>query len=218
MAGNCHSLREAKMKHLAGEPRQSTCLTTDECRGWPDSRPQKVKAYYLWRKLAQAVDAIDRDTGTTLHDFWKTHIYQDILNIANAWVKMLYIRHCITSSCTVSRSHKILNMPEGSWYNCEARQAASAGDWCCRCWRTYRSHEPELSNEDLMELQVAEMAENTKDETDEVLWGFNKQVRAIAFCETASEISLFEKMNSNSPQFLKTNRTDDTMTCLERYI
>jgi hypothetical protein len=32
------------MKHLAGEPRQSTCLTTDECRGWPDSRPQKVNA------------------------------------------------------------------------------------------------------------------------------------------------------------------------------
>jgi hypothetical protein len=46
MAGNCHSLREAKMKHLAGEPWQSTCLTTDECRGWPDSRPQKVK--HLW--------------------------------------------------------------------------------------------------------------------------------------------------------------------------
>jgi hypothetical protein len=42
MAGNCHSLCEAKMKHLVGEPRQSTCLTTDECRGWPDSRPQKV--------------------------------------------------------------------------------------------------------------------------------------------------------------------------------
>jgi hypothetical protein len=31
------------MKHLAGEPRQSTCSTTDECRGCPDSRPQKVK-------------------------------------------------------------------------------------------------------------------------------------------------------------------------------
>jgi hypothetical protein len=30
------------MKHLAGKPRQSTCLTTDECQGWPDSRPQKV--------------------------------------------------------------------------------------------------------------------------------------------------------------------------------
>jgi hypothetical protein len=32
---------------VAGEPRQSTCLTTDECRGWPDSRPQKVNSIQI---------------------------------------------------------------------------------------------------------------------------------------------------------------------------
>jgi hypothetical protein len=39
------------MKHLAGEPRQSTRLTTDECRDWPDSPPQKVNMKPTGRPL-----------------------------------------------------------------------------------------------------------------------------------------------------------------------
>jgi hypothetical protein len=30
------------MKHLAGQPRHTTCLTMDECRGCPNNRPQRV--------------------------------------------------------------------------------------------------------------------------------------------------------------------------------
>jgi hypothetical protein len=41
------------MKHLAGEPRQSTCLTTDECRGCPNSRLQKVNAPVTFQPAAE---------------------------------------------------------------------------------------------------------------------------------------------------------------------
>jgi hypothetical protein len=40
------------MKHLAGELRQSTCLSTDECQGCPDSRLQKVKFIYASVKIS----------------------------------------------------------------------------------------------------------------------------------------------------------------------
>jgi hypothetical protein len=66
MAGNCHSLHEAKMKHLAGEPRHTTCLTTDECRGCPDSRPQKVKEgamFHVWGFLGDVTWALSRNNA-----------------------------------------------------------------------------------------------------------------------------------------------------------
>jgi hypothetical protein len=49
------------------------------------------KAYYLRRAFAQAAEALDRDTGKTLRDFWKSNIYQAILNIAKAWAEVTQI-------------------------------------------------------------------------------------------------------------------------------
>jgi hypothetical protein len=47
---------------------------------------------YLRRTFAQAVEAIDRDTGKTLRDFCKSYnIYQAILNIAKAWAEVTQI-------------------------------------------------------------------------------------------------------------------------------
>jgi hypothetical protein len=72
------------------------------------------------------------------------------------------------------------------------------------------SHGPELSNEDLMELEAAKVAEQTEAEAEdqpvEEPRRFNTKEMAIAFHEIASAMARFEKMDPNSSRFLKVNR------------
>jgi hypothetical protein len=80
------------------------------------------------------------------------------------------------------------------------------------------SHGAELSNEDLMELEAAKVAEQTEaeaeDEPVEEPRRFNTKEMAIAFRDIASAMARFEKMDPNSSRFLKVNRgLDDTLAC-----
>jgi hypothetical protein len=75
------------MKHLAGEPRQSTCLTTDECRGWPDSRPQKVNVSNAEYSLYTANGASTYKCETCVKKLWAVRFkntYVRILRYASA--------------------------------------------------------------------------------------------------------------------------------------
>jgi hypothetical protein len=78
----------------------------------------------------------------------------------------------------------------------------------------FESHGAELSNEDLMELDVAKVAEQTEGEPVDEPQLLATTEMATAFREIASAMVRFEKMDSNSPRFLKVNRgIDDTMAC-----
>jgi hypothetical protein len=67
------------------------------------------------------------------------------------------------------------------------------------------SHGAELSNEDLMELEAAKVAEQTEDEPVEEPRLFSTKEMAIAFREIASAMARFEKMDPNSSRFLVVN-------------
>jgi hypothetical protein len=80
------------------------------------------------------------------------------------------------------------------------------------------SHENELSNEDLIDLEAAKVAEATQAEASqepkEEPRRFITKEMTLAFREITSAMARFEKMYPNATRFLKVQRgVDDMLTC-----
>jgi hypothetical protein len=80
------------------------------------------------------------------------------------------------------------------------------------------SHGNELSNENLIDLEAAKVAEATQTEAsqepEEEPRRFITKEMPLAFREIASAMARFEKMDPNTTRFLKVQRgVDDVLTC-----
>jgi hypothetical protein len=172
------------------------------------------KAYYLRRTFAQAVEAIDRHTGKILRDFWRSYnIYQAILNIAKAWAEVTQIcLNAVWKTLCPQFVHSFKGFEKDETYEEVADKIVKLAEQLelevdvADDEELIESHEAQLSNEDLMELEAAKVAEQTEaeaeDEPVEEPRRLNTKEMANAFREIASAMTRFEEMDPSSSRFL----------------
>jgi hypothetical protein len=134
------------------------------------------KAYYLRRTIVQAIDALDSNPEPTLREFWqKCNIYDAIKNIAAAWAEVP--QACMKSDWKRLTPHLVPDF-RGFADNDETfEQVAAETVKLAEKLQLevdedvvdvlVESHDEELSNEELIELEAVKVADNEQHDNEE---------------------------------------------------
>lgn len=182
------------------------------------------KAYYLRTTFAQALLAIDSG-NVTLHDFWRSYnIHQAILNISKAWedVSEGCLNRVWKKLCPqFVRSLKEPDEGDETYKEVTGKIVKLAAQLRLNVdadgvEELIRSHGAELSNEDLIELEAAKVAEEEEETAEpaapkEEPQPFVAGEMALAFKEIAAAMARFEKMDPDPARFLKVSQGMDRL-------
>ncbi|XP_072263547.1 tigger transposable element-derived protein 1-like [Pyxicephalus adspersus] len=172
------------------------------------------KAYYLWRTFSEAVYATQNDE-MTLREFWKSYnIYDAIKNIADAWaeVKETTLRGAWKNVCP-QFTQEFLGFTDDEIADTRQVVVAIGNELQLDITENdiielLDSHDKELTNEDLMEIeqQIIAFSEENQDPGTPTK-KFSTKELADAFRLIDAGMAKFEEQDPDTERFTKVYQT-----------